>query len=417
MLFIPALWTSTLARIMDTSLRYTVDKTTREILFVPLPTSLKCKAKPFADVAVDRFAKGVGAAVALIIAIKVFHLELVATELPESRGWRPLGFHTPFARGRVPAGRSGTASRTREVQPADLRLNVRAISPRSKPWSRSSRIRIPKRVVYAIDVLESARQAQSRHAAASLSRVRRSYGGARWRRWPPSAATSRRQWAPHIRRMLGDPDSGVRAGAIGALAAVSDEDASTLARPLLQDPDPRIRATAAVALAQSSRSGDVDKAEAALVDLISNTARFQPKEARKDVAIAIRQITDPRFKRLLIPLLYDPATVRRRRGDGECARRGRQRLHLRPDAGVAAAKPPAQGPSAGGVGRLRRRRGRTARLLPQGSGGRHLGPSSHPWHARADSIAEERRCADCGARRERRLHPLQGRVGARTATA
>ena len=59
---------------MDTSLRYTVDKTTREILFVPLPTSLKYKAKPFADVAVDRFAKGVGAAVALIIAIKIFDL-------------------------------------------------------------------------------------------------------------------------------------------------------------------------------------------------------------------------------------------------------------------------------------------------------------------------------------------------------
>ena len=58
MLLIPALWTSTVARVLDTSLRYTVDKTTREILFVPLPASMKYKAKPFADVAVDRSAKG-----------------------------------------------------------------------------------------------------------------------------------------------------------------------------------------------------------------------------------------------------------------------------------------------------------------------------------------------------------------------
>src|SRR5262249_627366 len=62
MLLIPALWTSSLARVADTALRYTADKTTREILFMPLSTELKYKAKPFADVAVDRLARGAGAA-------------------------------------------------------------------------------------------------------------------------------------------------------------------------------------------------------------------------------------------------------------------------------------------------------------------------------------------------------------------
>src|SRR6476619_2013231 len=68
MLAVPLLWTATTARVLDTSLRYTVDKTTREILFMPLPTAMKYRAKPFADVAVDRFAKGLGAAL-LIVAI------------------------------------------------------------------------------------------------------------------------------------------------------------------------------------------------------------------------------------------------------------------------------------------------------------------------------------------------------------
>src|SRR6185503_359880 len=63
MLAIPALWTASTARVLDTALRYTVDKTTREILFMPLPTAMKYRAKPFADVAVDRFAKGIGAAI------------------------------------------------------------------------------------------------------------------------------------------------------------------------------------------------------------------------------------------------------------------------------------------------------------------------------------------------------------------
>ena len=62
-----ALWTSGMARVADTSLRYTVDKTTREILFLPLPVDIKYQAKPFIDVTVDRVAKGVGALILLVL--------------------------------------------------------------------------------------------------------------------------------------------------------------------------------------------------------------------------------------------------------------------------------------------------------------------------------------------------------------
>jgi hypothetical protein len=55
-----ALWAPTLGTIVDRSFRYTVDKTTREILFMPLPLDVKLQAKPFVDVTVDRMAKGVG---------------------------------------------------------------------------------------------------------------------------------------------------------------------------------------------------------------------------------------------------------------------------------------------------------------------------------------------------------------------
>ena len=70
-----ALWVPALARVIDTSLRYTVDKTTREILFLPLPNELKQQAKPFIDVTVDRFAKGIGALLVLVL-IKPWGLNL-----------------------------------------------------------------------------------------------------------------------------------------------------------------------------------------------------------------------------------------------------------------------------------------------------------------------------------------------------
>ena len=67
MLTVGALWTAGLARVLDTSLRYTVDKTTREILFLPLPADVKYRAKPFIDVTVDRLSKGAGALLILVL--------------------------------------------------------------------------------------------------------------------------------------------------------------------------------------------------------------------------------------------------------------------------------------------------------------------------------------------------------------
>jgi AAA family ATP:ADP antiporter len=67
MLLNGGLWTAGVARVADTSLRYTVDKTTREILFLPLPVDVKYQAKPFIDVTVDRVAKGLGALLLLVL--------------------------------------------------------------------------------------------------------------------------------------------------------------------------------------------------------------------------------------------------------------------------------------------------------------------------------------------------------------
>src|SRR4029079_11033928 len=163
----------------------------------------------------------------------------------------------------------------------------------------------PARVVYAIDMLESLDKRSlvtplllyhespdvRRRALRAIGAVRR------------DIAVS---WLPQVRRMLGDADSGVRAAAIVAICSINNEDATTLSRPLLGDSDGRIRVTAGAALAASANPADVDAAEAALVDLASD-ARGSSRGIRKEVAAAIRHIDNPRFRRLLIPLLYDEA--------------------------------------------------------------------------------------------------------------
>ena len=316
MLLNAALWAPSLARVLDQSVRYTVDKTSREILFLPLSTELKYRAKPFVDVTVDRVAKGVSGLLMLVL-VKPWGLDL---------DWQQVSYASLIIVGLwiatalrvkrqyVKAFRESLTQRV--VQPDKVRV---AAADLSTIETLVQELGNPdeQRVLYAIDVLESLDKGNLvtplllYHEAPSV-RVRAlralTAGNDAETAQPASGAHPHRSaaWTPQIRRLLADEHGSVRAAAITALAAINREDAVTFARPLLEDPDPRIRATAVVALAGSSRAEDVNAAEAALQQL-SSDPRDAARSARRDVAAAIRDIAQPRFLPLLIPLLYDPA--------------------------------------------------------------------------------------------------------------
>jgi ATP/ADP translocase/CRP-like cAMP-binding protein/HEAT repeat protein len=298
------LWAPAVARVVDQSCRYSVDKTTREVLFLPLPSELRQDVKPFVDVTVDRLSRGIGALMMLVLiqpwglALAWHQLSFVSLAL--AIGWYFMSFRAK--REYLASFRRSIA--TGVVKSDELRLSGSELSTVETLVQELAHAE-PARVIYAIDVLESLDKRNlvtplllyhespkvRRRALAALGDVRSDIA---------------QQWIPHIRRMLGDGDAGVRAAAIGALSSISQEDAASFARPLLADPDPRIRATAAVAMTASARPEDVDQAESTLLDLTSDSSD-SARPARRDVAIAIRQIADPRFRRLLIPLLYDSA--------------------------------------------------------------------------------------------------------------
>lgn len=304
MLLNAALWAPSMARVLDQSLRYTVDKTSREILFLPLPPDLKYRAKPFVDVTVDRVAKGLSGLLMLLL-VQPWGLNLAWQQVSYA-SLAIVGLWIAMAvrvkRQYVAAFRSSLEQRL--VQPQEVRLAAADLST-VEALVQELAHPDPARVVYAIDVLESLDKrnlvtplllyhespAVRARALKALSAVR---------------ADIAERWAPHIRRMLSDADSDVRAGAITALSYISQQDAASLARPMLADGDPRIRVTAAAAIADSDAPQDADGAEATFVDIIADTSP-ETRHARRDVASAIRQIRDQRFRRLLVPLLYDPA--------------------------------------------------------------------------------------------------------------
>ncbi len=304
-----AIWTTALARVVDTSLRYTLDKTTREILFMPLPSDLKQQAKPFIDVTVDRFAKGFGALLVLVL-IKD---DLFGTGLGLGLTWRQLSWASLAMIGlwvvaTVRARREYQAAFRRNIERQDVvpesirhrEADLSTIEILVEAQGDSD----PRHVVYAIEMLESLGKRQlvsplllNHESPAVRARALLTVEGA--------SAAVRERWTPGIERLLKDDAPEVRAAAVRALASARGEAAVGLMRPLLDDRDPRLAVTAAAALATSGTEADVDAAEATLARL-SGDPRPSAAAARLEVARALGALDQPRFHRLLVPLMYDP---------------------------------------------------------------------------------------------------------------
>jgi len=303
MLFNRALWAPGLARVLDTSLRYTVDKTSREVLFLPLPSELKYRAKPFIDVTMDRLAKGMGALLILVL-IKDWGLGWDWQKLSyASLTMVGLWVATAMLARREYLRTFRRSIEQQDVMPADVRattLDPKSIETLVSELSHPE----PRRVLYAIDLLDAM---DKRHLVTPLllaheSAEIRARTLAVAEAAGPAAAD---RWLPRVERALKDRDATVRLAAVGALSALRGQDAADVMRPFLNDRDQALSIVAAAALASSAQTADVQAAEARLLKFSSDT-REQGTPGRWLAARALGDVANPAFRPLLVPLMYDP---------------------------------------------------------------------------------------------------------------
>jgi ATP:ADP antiporter, AAA family len=297
-----ALWAPQLARVLEATLRYTVDKTTREVLFLPLPAELKHRAKPFIDVTADRFAKAL-AAILLLVLIKPWGFGLDWQRLSYASlamtgvwvgivyvAWRE--YRRAF---RDSIGSRAIAPGTIRTDLADTATIETLVEELSHPDETA--------VLYAIEMLDAL---DKRHLVTPLllqhqsPRVR----ARTLRALALSRSEAANRWLPTVTRMVQDEDVNVRAAALRALAELEHEDAAVLMRRHLTDAEPRVVVTSAITLANSGRPDDVAAAEAAMRHLITDV-RESASGGRAEAATALAHIDDSRFRALLVPLLYD----------------------------------------------------------------------------------------------------------------
>lgn len=276
----------------DTGLRYSLDHASRELLFVPVASSIRVQAKALIDVLVHRFAKGAAAVLLLTVSFGWLQpLETIAIVLALCVFWIVLTFGTQrryvAALRRSLQQRSGGDDAVLHVSDAEtLKLLVESLGSAE-----------PRQVLRAIDVLSADGRGQLvptlllHHADAAVRR----------RALRVIADTDRQEAIPLVEQCLGDDEGDVRAEAVRTLATLRDAAAPVLMRERLGDPDPRVQAAAIACLAGSDDAQDQTRVTESLDHLSSDDAA----EHRLQAASALAQMPDSVGQAKLVGLLYD----------------------------------------------------------------------------------------------------------------
>ncbi|MBI2495664.1 MAG: hypothetical protein HYW10_03755, partial [Candidatus Omnitrophica bacterium] len=70
--FLPVFWLAAATELCDGSLNYSLQQTSKEVLYLPIDRSIRYKIKPFIDMVVFRFGKGIAAVIGIVL-LDVLH--------------------------------------------------------------------------------------------------------------------------------------------------------------------------------------------------------------------------------------------------------------------------------------------------------------------------------------------------------
>jgi len=239
MLVMPGLLAGMVLRGGDFALKYSLDKTSRELLFLPIPLALKKRTKVFMDMFIDRWARGVAGGL-LLLATAALHLDSRGISLVTLflvLAWLVLAL---FMR-RAYLNSFRQALSRREIDPADLRVRIDDTATLAV-LTGSLTSDLAREVIYALDMLRD------------LS--------------APGLAAA-------VRPLLAHESADVRRRAIEVLANNREDPDRQLVRPLLRDPDLETRVAAVaflISFVGESESTDFLRGMLADVGVVRNAA-------------------------------------------------------------------------------------------------------------------------------------------------
>lgn len=281
----PVLATVVITNAIDQAFRFSIDKATFELLYLPLPAGVKTGVKGVIDVIVNRIGDGIGG-VALGVATQGFSLwfvtlpgaglglrGLAAITAVLSALWLLVAFS--LRNGYVEAITESIHQHRLEIERAAAPVLDRSVtSALANRFEHASE----EAILYALDQLESAGQLRPH---------------------------------PAVRALVTHPSARVRARAVALLNAAGDRTMAQKVEPLLKDPDLEVRTEALLYLAYHAGLDPLARIEAlgdfpdfsiraGMVAFLSRPGRLQNLEAARVILDAMVYETGPAGRRARI---------------------------------------------------------------------------------------------------------------------
>ena len=297
-LYTPVLWTGTMLKVADISLKQSINKAATELLIMPIPIAIKSQAKTFIDVFVDTTATGIGG-ILLILLVNGFDLSVRAVAI------MMLGLIGVWIYFVIRVRKEYALAFQEKIGIPRRYRRARAIvlSDASviKGIRRTLRTGTTNQILFLLARIE---ESKSQHLMPDVVPLLAHDAPA------VREAALRALYYAHdhgitaqVKPLLQDPHDEVRFRAFATMLAHTREERVTFIEQYLNDPDPAIRAAAIVGLATEARDNQemqrLFRLEARLQDRISEASRHaDPAHAEATANIVSRAIGYGRLKAL-----------------------------------------------------------------------------------------------------------------------
>jgi HEAT repeat protein len=303
MLLVPGLVSAVLLRGTDGVFKYSIDKTGRELLFLPVPLDVKKRTKVFIDVFVDRWFRGFAGGVLLLL-VGVLHFsvrQLSIVVIAMLAIWLFMVFR--MRREYVEAFRR--ALERREIDPGELRVNIAEASTlttlRTALGSSNER-----QIIYSLDMLRDVQDSEILGAVKPLLSHRSP--DIRAKAINVLRLNGDDSLVEEMEGVLKDGDPRVRREAMHYLCDRPAGDRIATLRRYLAHSSVGIRSAAVGCIADHGDSDDRDLLGEDTIRQLLDDEGPEREFIRAQIAEALGAIQDPAFKGFLRQLLDDPST-------------------------------------------------------------------------------------------------------------
>jgi ATP/ADP translocase/HEAT repeat protein len=303
MLLLPGLMSAVLIRGTDGVFRYSIDKTGRELLFLPVPLEIKKRTKVFIDVFVDRWFRGFAGGVLLLL-VGVLHFsvrQLSIVVVAMLVIWLFMVFR--MRREYVEAFRR--ALEKREIDPGELTINIAEASTlatlRAALGSSNDR-----QIIYSLDMLHDVQDSEILGAVKPL--LSHESPDIRAKAIEVLRSNGDDSLIEEMEGFLEDEDPGVRLEAMHYLCDQPTGDRIGTLQRYLSDDSVGIRSAAIGCIADHGSRKERDLLSEDMIRELLTAEGSERESTRVQIAEAMGSIQKPAFKDFLRQLLDDPST-------------------------------------------------------------------------------------------------------------